>query len=174
MKRLIVSFFILISWTTYAQRFQNFTLDKTLDYKIKDEGKSFEIAGQTNTTKSDAQVDYPNKYNLLTMPLVRSLKTMDTLQITLESINEAIYIICTIKIVDKAFSSSFKFTQSGDTGEIREMKIDNSKLVLSDDIFKKGRTVRGRIEFNEQCLTGDCPDFIKNSTVKGNFVVTVE
>ena len=119
-------------------------------------------------------MDYPDKYDLLTMRLVRSLKTVDTLQITLESINEAIYIICTIKIVNKEFSSSFKFTHSGDTGEIREMKIDNCKLVLNDDLFKKGRTVRGRIEFNEQCLTGDCPDFIKNSTVKGNFIVTIE
>ena len=174
MRNLTLLFFILTSGTTFSQRFQNFTVDKTLDYKIKDEGKPFEVGGENFTTKSDVQIDYHNDYNLLTMPQARLKVKGDTLLITLEAINAAIYTKCTITIIGKKFSTSLHFTESGETGGPKEMTTDNHKLVLSHNNFKKGQTVRGHIEFRERCLTGYCPDYIKDSKVKGNFVVTIE
>jgi len=174
MRTLIVLVFSLVSWETYSQRPRDFAVDKTLDYEIKGEGRSFKIAGENFTSKSDVQISYlPDKYNLLVMPLVKATKIGDTLQLTLEAINEAIYSVCTIKIFGKKCLITFSFTESGETGGPRELPIYNFSLILNHNNFKKGKTIRGHAEFRGRCLTGYCPDYVRDFSANGNFVVTI-
>ncbi|MGC4023173.1 MAG: hypothetical protein QM734_15140 [Cyclobacteriaceae bacterium] len=86
-------------------------MDKSFDFKVKNEDKPFTIAGESFKIKSDVKI-ISSKWSddLMTMPLVKAMMNGDTLQLTLESINEAIYSHYTITIIDTKFKISFWFT----------------------------------------------------------------
>ena len=176
MRQITVLLFILTSQTiSYCQTPQNVSVDKTRDYRVRDEDKVFSLVDKTFKRKSDVQIIFPElSSDLLTMPQVHATTTDDTLRVTLESINEAIYSKYTIKIIDKKCLITFHFTESGQATDPREITADNYKLVLDHGDFKKGNTIKGHTEFQGRCLTGYCPEYVKDLKVKGNFVVKVE
>lgn len=156
-----------------AQNFRTLSIDKSINYKIEDENKTFELGRDTYKTKSDVHIISSTDPQLFIMPLARCRVVKDTLEITLEAINEAIYSRCTIRIAGNKYHISYQFKESGEA-KLREIIADSFELTLNHKNLEKGQTIKGHTEFSGRCKTDYCPEYVKNLVIKGNFSVTIE
>jgi hypothetical protein len=96
----------------------------------------------------------------------------DTLNILIFGTNAIFDYKYKVKIIKDKFKINFWYQTTIDT-TVREIKTLKQTLSLNKKDFGKGQEIRGRTEYEGQCIKG-CAADDKRIIIKGNFKVTVE